>query len=99
MAIAAVVPLVHKPPLSLASTRRVRLLVAAAVIGGLLPDASLVIMILTGMAQQVPTNVIFDQWYFSDFWQRLAAISNSIPIFALVSVSYTHLTLPTILLV
>ena len=87
LAVAAVVPLVHSASLSPPSRRRVRLLVTAAVIGGLLPDASLVVMILTGVMQQVPTSVIFNQWYFNDFWQRLGAMSNSIPIFGLVSVS------------
>ena len=86
LAVAAVVPLVQRPSLPPPSSRRIRLLVIAAVLGGLLPDASLFVMALTGMVQQVPTEIIFREWYFNDFWQRLGAMTNSIPIFGLISV-------------
>ena len=86
LAVAAVVPLVQRPSLSPPSSQRIRLLVIAAVVGGFLPDASLFVMALTGMVQQVPTEIIFREWYFNDFWQRLGAITNSIPIYSLISI-------------
>ena len=86
LAVAAVVPLVQRSSLTPSSRRRIRLLVTAAVIGGLLPDASLFVMALTGMVQQVPTEIIFRQWYYDEFWQRLGAMTNSIPVFALISI-------------
>lgn len=62
--------------------RRPLLLVMAAVLGAVIPDLSLVAMIALGAVREVPASVIFDVWYFNDFWQGLSAVSNSIPLYA-----------------
>jgi len=58
----------------------------AALIGAMLPDASLFLMFFIAKAQGVPEAVIFNEWYFSERWQRLGAISNSLPIYAGVAI-------------
>lgn len=53
----------------------------AACVGALLPDLSLYLM--AGWAlhvQQIPTQVVFDELYFSTAWQNVFAIDNSIPL-------------------
>lgn len=55
-----------------------RRLIWAAMLGGLLPDLSL--YLLAGVSLfvlQIPPNVVFDELYFSDAWQRVFAIDNS----------------------
>lgn len=56
----------------------------AALFGALLPDLSLYVM--AGWAlrvQQIPPQVVFDELYFSESWQRVFAIDNSILLWAL----------------
>ncbi len=53
----------------------------AALIGAALPDASLFVMFFIAKAQGVADSVIWGEWYFSDFWQRIGAMTNSIPIY------------------
>jgi len=55
------------------------------VFGAVLPDASLVVMWLIAKAQNVPDEIIFGQWYYSDYWTRIGAMSNSIPVFSAVA--------------
>lgn len=53
----------------------------AALIGALAPDLSLYLM--AGVALvilQIPPRVVFDELYFSDAWQQVFAIDNSLPI-------------------
>jgi len=57
----------------------------AALLGALLPDASLFLMFFIAKAQGVPEAVIFNEWYFSATWQRLGAMTNSLPIYAFVA--------------
>lgn len=50
----------------------------AAVVGSFLPDLSLYLM--AGWAlfvSQIPAEVVFDQFYFSETWQQVFAIDNS----------------------
>ena len=54
----------------------------AAFVGALLPDASLFAMFAIAKAQGVTAEVIFSEWYYSDYWQGLGAITNSIPVYA-----------------
>lgn len=50
----------------------------AALAGGLLPDLSLYLLVFWAMfIHQIPENVIFNQLYFSDSWQRIFAVDNS----------------------
>lgn len=84
MGVAAVVPLTRVVG-SLPWPRRTLILVVAAVMGGVLPDATVALMISIGAAQQVPMDVVFGQWYFNDFWQRLGAMTNSIAVFGAIA--------------
>lgn len=61
------------------------LLLCAALLGAVLPDVSLIAMVAVGVAMQVPASVIFDEWYFNDFWQGIGAMSNSIPIYVVLA--------------
>ena len=66
---------------------------AAALAGALIPDLSL--YLLSGwhlLILGTSPDVVFGQLYFSDGWQSLFRIDNSMILWA---VSYTHLTLPT----
>lgn len=54
----------------------------AAILGAVLPDASLFVMFFIAKAQGVADSVIWREWYFSATWQQIGAITNSIPIFA-----------------
>jgi len=53
----------------------------AVLAGALLPDISLFVMWAIAKLQGVPESIIWQQWYYSAFWQRLGAITNSIPLF------------------
>lgn len=56
----------------------------AAVIGGLLPDASLYVMVAwERFANGLTPDQIFDEAYFSRFWQTVFAVDNSAPIYGL----------------
>ncbi len=92
MAVALVLPLaqtrsVRSDPRSSKDVSRwpERLLIVAAVLGGVIPDATVALMILIGMVQHVPNEIIFREWYFNDFWQGLGAMTNSIPLYALLA--------------
>ena len=63
------------------SDRRV---MGAALAGSLLPDLSLYLM--AGWAlrvQKIPPQIVFDELYFSESWQRVFAIDNSILLWSL----------------
>ncbi len=61
----------------------------AAIVGAVLPDASIFVMWGIAKAQGVAESVIWREWYFSDFWQLIGALSNSIPMYiALAVVAY-----------
>lgn len=56
-----------------------RAILAAALAGGLAPDLSL--YLLAGFAlfvQGIPPQIVFDELYFSDTWQTIFAIDNSV---------------------
>ncbi len=56
-------------------------LAVAAFIGAVLPDASIFIMWGIAKVQSVPESVIWQEWYYSQFWQQLGAMTNSLPLF------------------
>ncbi len=58
----------------------------AALIGALLPDASLFFMWGLANLQGVPESVIWNQWYYSDQWQHIGAMTNSIPVFLIIAI-------------
>ena len=52
---------------------------AAAVLGSLMPDISLYVMASTALFLiDVPPNVVFDEYYFSDAWQQVFAVRTGI---------------------
>ncbi|MFT5045396.1 MAG: hypothetical protein ACI8UP_002367 [Porticoccaceae bacterium] len=51
------------------------------VFGALLPDIGLFIMFGYAQLTDLPKDVIWAEMYYSDFWQKLGAISNSAPVF------------------
>ncbi len=56
-----------------------RFTTVAALIGALAPDLSLYMMAGVSLViLQIPPQVVFDQLYFSDAWQQVFAIDNSI---------------------
>ncbi len=58
-----------------------RRVMAAALAGSLTPDLSLYLMSAWAInVQGVPVNHVFDTLYFSEAWQQVFAIDNSIPI-------------------
>jgi len=59
-----------------------RLLTIAVLLGALLPDASLFLMFVIAKTQGVAEELIWSEWYYSNYWQNLGAITNSIPVFA-----------------
>ena len=59
-------------------------IVAAALIGGLLPDLSLYLLAGLELVRGTPPAVIFGELYGSEFWQAVFAVDNSIPLFAAV---------------
>ena len=55
---------------------------AAAFVGAFLPDATIIAMVLwQGWVVGRTDQQIFGTDYFTDFWQEIFAVSNSIPIF------------------
>lgn len=57
---------------------------AAAFFGALVPDLSLYLMAGWSLfIAQIPPEVVFGQMYFSDAWQNVFAVDNSIPLWAL----------------
>jgi len=59
---------------------------SAVVIGALIPDATLFLMFVQAKLRGIPDSEIWGTLYYSDFWQELGAISNSIPIFILIGI-------------
>jgi len=55
----------------------------AVVIGALVPDVSLFIMFGQARLRGISHDVIWRELYYSAFWQNIGAITNSIPLFAL----------------
>lgn len=64
------------------SNKKFRVAAIAAFVGAMLPDASLFLMVAIAKAQGVSNPVIFSEWYYSEFWQNLGAMTNSIPVYA-----------------
>ncbi len=61
---------------------------AAAILGALLPDVSLYAMVAWARwIDGIPARTIFGEMYFSDAWQNVFAIDNSIPLWALVLIA------------
>ena len=56
---------------------------AALLLGALLPDASLFVMWGQAKLAGVPEERIWRELYYSDLWQGIGAMSNSLPLFAL----------------
>ena len=91
-AIAATRPMLDSPAMTRPDTDDTRvqtaeklgaaLVLFAAVLGALAPDASLFFMWGLSKWQGVPESVVWQQWYYSEYWQQLGAISNSIPLYA-----------------
>lgn len=52
----------------------------AAIFGGLLPDLSLYLLVGWAMSRGIDARVIFGEMYFSDAWQAIFAVDNSIPL-------------------
>lgn len=50
----------------------------AAIFGGLLPDLSLYLLVGWAMLRGIDARVIFGEMYFSDAWQSVFAVDNSI---------------------
>ena len=55
---------------------------AAALAGALLPDLALYLLVGWAMVRGIEARVIFDEMYFSDGWQGVFAVDNSIPLWA-----------------
>lgn len=56
---------------------------AAGILGGLAPDLSLYVMASVSLiVLQIPPQVVFDELYFSDAWQTVFAIDNSVFLWA-----------------
>jgi len=62
-------------------------IIIAALLGALLPDASLFVMWGVAKSQGVADSVIWSDWYYSQFWQWIGAISNSLPLYATIAVT------------
>lgn len=56
-------------------------LILAALAGAALPDASLYVLAGWELARGTPARVVFDELYWSDLWQSVFAVDNSIPLF------------------
>lgn len=55
----------------------------AALLGGLAPDLSLYLMVGWSIwVLGIPAQTVFDTLYFSDLWQDVFAVDNSVPIWA-----------------
>ncbi len=59
----------------------VLLLTIAAVSGALIPDAGLFMMWGIAKTQGVAESVIWSDWYYSEFWQWVGALTNSLPLY------------------
>ncbi len=57
----------------------------AVIIGALLPDASLFFMFAQARLRGIDHEVIWGELYFSPFWQQQGALTNSIPVYILLS--------------
>lgn len=62
------------------------MIAGAAIVGALLPDASLFVMWGIAKARGIPESVVWREWYYSDFWQQIGAVSNSLPLFLTVAI-------------
>lgn len=59
--------------------RRQPRLIAFGMLGGALPDLSLYVLAGVSLSiLQIPPQVVFDELYFSDLWQTIFAIDNSV---------------------
>jgi hypothetical protein len=57
----------------------------AALLGALTPDLSLYVMVSVSIwVLNIPPEIVFDQYYFSDGWQQVFAIDNSFVLWGLV---------------
>jgi hypothetical protein len=57
---------------------------AATLAGGLLPDLSLYLMVSWALyVQGIPARVVFRDLYFSERWQAVFAVDNSLPLWTL----------------
>ena len=62
-----------------------RMVNAAALAGGLLPDLSLYMMVSWALlVRDIAPRVVFGEMYFSDSWQAVFAVDNSMPLWSLV---------------
>ncbi len=69
----------------------------AAVTGSLMPDVSLYLLVAFAMViRQQDSSVIFDQLYFSEDWQRIFAIDNSVFVWLAVLVIAALARLPAL---
>ena len=59
---------------------------AAVLFGALLPDVSLFIMWGQAKVRGIADDVIWRELYYSVYWQEIGAITNSIPLYALIMV-------------
>ena len=59
----------------------------AALLGALMPDASLFVMWGVAKSQGVADSVIWSEWYYSAFWQWVGAITNSLPLYFVIAIA------------
>lgn len=89
LACAVLLPAVPTVRKIVAKRGQVFVISLAAIVGAVLPDASIFVMWGIAKAQGVAESVIWREWYFSDFWQLMGALSNSIPMYiALATTAY-----------
>ena len=86
LACAVLLPTAVKSSTVDSSSARITMIVAA-LLGALVPDASLFVMWGVAKAQGVADSVIWSDWYYSKFWQQIGAITNSLPVYAVVALS------------
>lgn len=91
LACATLIPAAPALMPQIAATWQFKVAAMAAILGALLPDASLFFMFALGKIQGVPESIIFNEWYFSETWQRIGAETNSIPVYAAVALVSTTL--------
>lgn len=53
----------------------------AVIVGALIPDASLFVMWAAAKLRGIGDDVIWQQLYYSDYWQYIGAVTNSIPVY------------------
>lgn len=68
------------------STLGVRSIAVAALLGALIPDISLFVMWGVAKSQGIAEAVIWQDWYYSELWQRAGAITNSIPVYLIIAI-------------